>query len=75
MRHFFTAGGRRRWTATLCDVTRWDFGSRTAIAISGEILRFTSSDGLVVNIHEWPENWQEISDESLVDLLYATTRD
>lgn len=57
----FTSPSGRRWTVALA----------VAPAVSGAdlavVLRFTSGD-LVLDVGDWPADWETLSDDALVEL-------
>ena|SRR5207247_1470225 len=68
MRHFESPSGRR-WSVGPCRITHTTVGSRSSVAVTGNVLRFQSEDGTTYDLEDWPDAWTELNETALVALL------
>ncbi len=67
MRQFRSNTGRM-WSVRLERVDLVRIGRRDAIA-QGEVLRFSSVDGLICDLEEFPSDWERFTETGLLSLL------
>ena len=68
MRHFESPSGRR-WSVGPCQITHTTVGPQSSIAVTGNVLRFQSEDGMTYNLEDWPDAWTDMNETALVALL------
>lgn len=69
MRRFRSSTGRM-WSVDIADADQLRIGSKQAtIATSSRVLRFSSGDGLVCDLENYPSDWDRFTDTGLLSLL------
>ena len=69
MRKFRSSTGRM-WSVDIVEADQVRIGSgRPTIATSSQVLRFTSPDGLVCDLEEYPSDWDRFTEQGLYSLL------
>ena len=67
MRQFKSSTGRQ-WAVQLAKTDVVRIGTRSTLA-TGEVLRFSSRDGLVCDLEEFPSDWERFTETGLLSLL------
>jgi hypothetical protein len=69
MRKFRSSTGRM-WSVEVAQADQLRIGShRSTIATSTEVLRFSSRDGLICDLENYPSDWDRFTDMGLLSLL------
>lgn len=69
MRRFRSSTGRM-WKVEVAEADQLRIGGpRSTIATSSQVLRFSSTDGLICDLEEYPSDWDRFTEQGLYSLL------
>ena len=69
MRKFRSSTGRM-WSVDIAEADQLRIGSRrSTIATTTQVLRFSSPDGLICDLEEYPSDWDRFTEQGLLSLL------
>ena len=69
MRKFRSSTGRM-WSVEIAHADQLRIGGRrSTIATTSEVLRFSSPDGLVCDLEDYPSDWDRFTETGLLSLL------
>ena len=52
-----------------CQITHTSRVPQSSIAVTGNVLRFQSDEGMTYDLEDWPDAWTEMNETALVALL------
>ena len=64
----FRSSTGRMWAVQIAKTDLLRIGSRATVA-TGEVLRFSSVDGLICDLEDYPADWERFTETGLLSLL------